>query len=88
MKKWNPNNPVIKAADGQWCTIAALLVWKLKQLGHDMVEIRNADIDAFNAQEKRNLGIGDAKGYIELFLMDDAEAAKQARNHPGITGLS
>jgi len=67
----NPNNPVAAAARGQWHKIAALVMHKL---GAQRVEIRDADIDAFNAQFG-NIGIADDKGYIEVFLLTPEETA-------------
>lgn len=79
MKELNPNNPVLRAAHGQWAKICALVMHKL---GVTHVEIKMEDVDALNATG-RNLGIGDEKGYIEVFLLTEDETKAALKKYGG-----
>lgn len=75
----NPNNPVSRAASGQWHKIAALVMHKL---GVNHVEIRTEDADALTARGV-NIGISDEKGYMEVFLLTPAETEAMLKKHKG-----
>jgi len=75
----NPNNPVARAASGQWHKIAALIMHKL---GVTHVEIRAEDSDALTAKGL-NIGIADDKGYMEIFLLTPEQTKAMLKKHKG-----
>lgn len=75
----NPNNPVTRAASGNWHKIAALIMHKF---GVDHVEIRNWDVDALNARGV-NIGISDDKGFMEVFLLTPEETKAALKKYKG-----
>jgi len=75
----NPNNPVARAAHGKWHIICALVMHKL---GVTHVEIKDEDVDAFNAAG-RNIGISDDKGYMEIMLLTKEEMAPALKKRGG-----
>ena len=75
----NPNNPVTRAASGQWHKVAALVMHKL---GVKHVEIRMEDVDALTSKGL-NIGISDDKGYMEVFLMTPAETEAALKKFKG-----
>ncbi len=77
MNELNPNNPVARAAHGEWHKIAALIMHKL---GVKHVEIKMEDVDALNASAA-NIAISDEKGYMEVFLMTKEESAAALKKY-------
>jgi hypothetical protein len=75
----NPNNPVARAANGQWHKIAALIMHKL---GVNHVEIREEDAEAL-AAKGLNIGIADDKGYMEVFLLTSEQTKAMLKKHKG-----
>lgn len=76
----NPNNPVVRAANGKWHIICALIMHKL---GVKHVEIKEEDIEALNATGQ-NIGISDDKGYVEVFLMTPEESKAALKKYGGM----
>ncbi len=81
MRTYNPNHPVVRAASGQGMKIMAIVMFKL---GVKHVEIKDEDIDRFNASGACNIGIGDEKGFMEISIMSDDEAREAARKAGGL----
>lgn len=76
----NPNNRAASAARGQWHKIAALIMHKM---GVTHVEIKSEDVDALLASG-RNIGIGDERGYMEVFLLTPDETKEMLKKHGGM----
>lgn len=77
IKKLNPNNPVVQAADGHWMKIAAVLVHRL---GGD-VTLTDEDFAAF--PDNATLALGEVGRTIILKLVDPAEAQRLLAKHGG-----
>ena len=77
----NPNHKATQGAHDHWHKIAVLLMIKM---GKTHVVISPAEIDRLGESQK-NIAIrfDDIKG-IELFIVDDAEAARLARKEGGL----
>jgi len=78
--EFNPNHAVTGAAREQWHKIAALLLHKF-DLG--LVTFTAADIEAF-AREQHNIVIKSAADGLHVWLVNDAEAQRLARDEGGL----
>lgn len=87
MTELNPNNRVTQAAHGQWHAICALLMAKF---GTDVVEITQADVEAFAARGPMAVFLHDgvnppgAPGLMRLHLVTMAEGEALARKAGGL----
>lgn len=80
MSEVNPHHPVTRAAHDQWHKLCAIIMHKL---GATHVEITDADVDSFNLHYN-NIGISDAKGHIEVFLLTPEASAKVVKQTGGM----
>jgi len=77
----NPNKPIVREVRQEWHKFVALLMFK-----HDQTKVRisGKDIERFMQAEKKNITIRAADDFIELALVDDAEALRLANEEGGL----
>lgn len=77
----NPNHPVTRQFSEQWHKLCALLMLKS---GVTKVEITSADIVNLIKSDRANITMRAKGNVIILELVDDAEAARLARQEGGL----
>ncbi len=81
MKELNPNHRTTRTVHDHWHKVAAMLLWKLSR--HEPVVFTIAEI-----QEADNAGINivikDADNRLTVYLVDDVEAERLAREEGGL----
>jgi len=83
VRKLNPNHPVTQFMDTEWVKIIGLLMYRDSVtkivIPEDMVTRFADETQGHNVAIRFTDGVG-----IELFLVDDAEAARLARKEGGL----
>lgn len=80
----NPNHPVVQALDDQWHKLAAIVLFKYRDVLPNTIVITGADIEAFIRSGLTNIVAHDRRDGMHLSLVNDDDGMRLAREAGGL----